>query len=41
VETQWLEYGQPQPLNLMEQDSIQQEDDATIKRVDVDGPSKL
>ena len=41
AETQWLEYGQPQPLNLMEQDSIQQEDDATIKRVDVDRPSKL
>ena len=41
AETQWLEYGQPQPLNLMEQDSIQQEDNATIRRVDVDRPSKL
>ena len=41
AEIQWLEYGQPQRLNLMEQDSIQQEDDATIKRVDVDRPSKL
>ena len=41
VETQWLEYGQHQPLSLMEQDSIQQEDNATIKRVDVDRPSKL
>jgi hypothetical protein len=41
VETQWLEYGQHQPLSLMEQGSIQQEDDATIKRVNVDRPSKL
>ena len=41
VGTQWLEYGQHQPLSLMERDSIQQEDDATIKRIDVDRPSKL
>jgi hypothetical protein len=31
VETQWLEYGQPQPLSLMALDSIPQEDDATIR----------
>jgi hypothetical protein len=41
VEPQWLEYGQHQPLSLMERDSIQQEDDATIKRINVDRPSKL
>ena len=41
AELQWLEYGQPQPLSLMERDFIQQEDNETIKRVDVDRPSKL
>lgn len=31
VEKQWLEYGQHQPSNLTAVDSIQQEDDATIR----------
>ena len=30
AETQWLEYGQPQPLSLMARVSIQQEDNESI-----------
>jgi hypothetical protein len=41
AEKQWLESGQPQPLNLTARASIQQEDNATIKRVVMGRPSKL
>lgn len=30
AETQWLEYGQPQPLSLTAADFIQQEDDVQL-----------
>ena len=41
VEKQWLESGQHQPLSSTAEASIQQEDNATIKRVVMGRPSKL
>jgi hypothetical protein len=41
AEKQWLESGQHQPLSSTAGASIQQEDNATIKRVVMGRPSKL
>jgi hypothetical protein len=41
VDKLWLEFGQHQPSSLMEQAFIQQEDNESIGRTTMGGPSQL